>query len=88
MEKGKDRDGILLESGTNEIEVMKSMYLGENGHLAVETVSMERAIADLEKKGFAVDETTAKYQNGKMIAVYMKNSIGGFAIHLLQKKGV
>lgn len=29
MEKGKDRDGILLESGTNEIEVMKFSVLGE-----------------------------------------------------------
>ena len=27
MEKGKDRDGILLESGTNEIEVMKFLSL-------------------------------------------------------------
>ena len=30
MEKGKDRDGILLESGTNEIEVMKFSVLGES----------------------------------------------------------
>lgn len=82
------REGNSSNFSSNEIEVMKSMYLGENGHLAVETVSMERAIADLEKKGFAVDETTAKYQNGKIIAVYMKNSMGGFAVHLLQKKGV
>lgn len=29
MEKGKERDGILLESGTNEIEVMKFSVLGE-----------------------------------------------------------
>lgn len=29
MEKGKDKDGILLESGTNEIEVMKFSVLGE-----------------------------------------------------------
>lgn len=29
MEKGKEKDGILLESGTNEIEVMKFSVLGE-----------------------------------------------------------
>lgn len=43
------------------------------------------AIADLEKKGFQVDMETAKYKGDRMIAVYLKNEIGGFAIHLLQK---
>jgi hypothetical protein len=28
---------------------------------------------------------TAKEKNGKMIAVYLKEQISGFAIHLLQK---
>lgn len=67
------------------VEVMKSMYLGKNGHLAVRTNKIEAAVAELEKRGFAVDMDTAKYKGDRMIAVYLKNEVGGFAIHLLQK---
>jgi 2-dehydro-3-deoxyphosphogluconate aldolase/(4S)-4-hydroxy-2-oxoglutarate aldolase len=28
---------------------------------------------------------TAKYKNGKLIAVYLKGELGGFAVHLVQK---
>ena len=64
---------------------MKSMYLGKNGHLAVRTNKIEAAIAELTKRGFAVDMDTAKYKGDRMVAVYLKNEIGGFAVHLLQK---
>ena len=67
------------------IEVMKAMYLGSNGHLAIRTNHIGRAIAFLAKKGFRVDMETAKYKGDKMIAVYLTGEIGGFAIHLLQK---
>ncbi len=67
------------------IEVMKSLYLGRNGHIAVRTNSIPRAIAELGKHGFQMDEGTAKSKNGKMTAIYLKDEIGGFAIHLLQK---
>ncbi len=67
------------------IEVMKSMYLGENGHLAIRTANIFRAVADLQAKGLEVDMDTAKYRGDTMIAVYLRDSIGGFAVHLLQK---
>lgn len=67
------------------IEVMKEKYLGANGHLAVRTNHLERAIADLEQKGFTIDPTTAKYKGETMIAVYLTEAFGGFAVHLLQK---
>ncbi len=67
------------------IEVMKSQYLGKNGHIAVRTNSMTVAIAELEKRGFAVDMETAKYKGERLTAVYLKDEMGGFAIHLLQK---
>ncbi|MEG0752159.1 MAG: bifunctional 4-hydroxy-2-oxoglutarate aldolase/2-dehydro-3-deoxy-phosphogluconate aldolase [Oscillospiraceae bacterium] len=67
------------------IEVMKSMYLGTNGHLAVRTNNIKRAIAFLEKKGFAADMNTAKFKGDRMVAVYFAEEIGGFAVHLLQK---
>ena len=69
----------------NAIEVMKSMYLGKNGHIAVKTNNISRAMAYLGKKGYEVDLGTAKYKNDNIIAVYLKNEICGYAIHLLQK---
>ncbi len=67
------------------IEVNKSMGIGAMGHIAIKTNNIERAIYYLEKKGFAVDMSTAKEKNKKMIAVYLKNELGAFGIHLLQK---
>lgn len=67
------------------IEVIKSPYLGACGHIAIKTNSISRAIADLEKRGFSVDESTAKFKGEKMVAVYLKQEFGGFAVHLLQK---
>jgi len=66
-------------------EIMKSMYLGDNGHVAIRTLSIPRAAAELAKHGFELDMDTAKYKGDKMIAVYLKDQFGGFAVHLLQK---
>ncbi|NSW89066.1 MAG: bifunctional 4-hydroxy-2-oxoglutarate aldolase/2-dehydro-3-deoxy-phosphogluconate aldolase [Firmicutes bacterium] len=69
------------------IEVNKSMGLGKNGHIAIKTNSISRAIAYLERNGIAVDMSTAKGSaGGPIVAVYLKEEIGGFAIHLLQNK--
>ncbi len=69
------------------IEVMKKPYLGANGHIAIQTNYIERAVYHLEMQGFAFDMDTAKVdKSGKMIAVYFKDEVGGFAVHLVQKK--
>lgn len=68
------------------IEVNKSVGLGKHGHIAIKTNSMARAIAYLERNGVEIDMDTAKYSDGAIIAVYLKEEIGGFAVHLLQKK--
>ncbi len=67
------------------IEVMNSPYLGTNGHIAIRTNSIPRALVELEAKGFKVDPTTAKFKGDKMVAVYLEQEFGGFAVHLLQK---
>lgn len=69
----------------SHIEVMKSRYLGTNGHIAIRTNNIDRALYYLAKRGYEPDETTAKYKNGKLNAVYLKSEFGGFAMHLLQK---
>ncbi|MDD6045530.1 MAG: bifunctional 4-hydroxy-2-oxoglutarate aldolase/2-dehydro-3-deoxy-phosphogluconate aldolase [Clostridia bacterium] len=86
-----DAFGLVTKEGSSSnfaggsIEVMNSQYLGRYGHIAMRTNSIIRAIADLGAKGYEVEMSTAKYKGDSMIAVYLKNEIGGFAVHLLQK---
>lgn len=67
------------------IEAMKTPYLGAKGHIAIGTNNMERAVNYLEVMGISTDQETAKYKDGKMTAVYLKEEVSGFAVHLLQK---
>lgn len=69
------------------VECMKVPYYGEKGHMAIGTNYIDRAIYYLESMGVAIDMDSAKYDaKGNMTAVYLKDEVGGFAIHLLQKK--
>ena len=67
------------------IEVMKSANLGQHGHIAVRTNSIPLAISVLKKVGCTCDPATAKYKNRRINAIYLKETFGGFAVHLLQK---
>lgn len=79
------KEGSSSNFASTGVEVMKSLYLGKNGHIAIRTNAIQVAIAELEKRGFVCDLETAKYKGDKMIAVYLKDEFGGFAVHLLQK---
>ena len=69
------------------VEVMKSHGPGTLGHIAIGTNYLERAVYHMEKRGFAFDENSKKYDaNGNFTAVYFKDEIAGFAVHLVQKK--
>lgn len=76
--------GSSVFAGT-AIEVMKQPYLGAHGHIAIGTNYIERAVYHMELQGFEFDPETAKYKNGKLIAIYLKGELGGFAVHLVQK---
>ena len=67
------------------IEVMKKPFRGTNGHLAIRTNFINRAKAFLERQGFEFDESTANVKEGQLKSIYLKDEIGGFAVHLLQK---
>ena len=69
------------------VEVMKEPYLGKNGHIAIKTNYIERAIYHLEKRGVQFDYDTKKFDaEGNFVAIYLKEEFGGFAVHLVQKK--
>lgn len=69
------------------IEVMNTPYLGTYGHLSIATNSLMLAISYVQSRGFTIDTDSYKYNaEGKMVAVYLKEDFGGFAVHLMQKR--
>ena len=90
-EKCQEAFGFTVKPGNSSnfagtaIEVMKSKFLGAKGHIAIRTNKIEAAIAELEKHGFTMDMSTAKYKADRLTVVYLKDEIGGFAVHLSQK---
>ena len=67
------------------IEVMKSPFRGAKGHIGIKTNFIMRAKAYLERQGFEFDESSANVKDGQLKAIYLKDEIAGFAIHLVQK---
>lgn len=68
------------------VECMKSPYLGKNGHIAIGTNSIDRAVYHLGLEGVEFDESTRKTDaKGNTKAIYLKDEFGGFAIHLMQR---
>lgn len=69
------------------VEVMKGEGRGKNGHIAISTPNVKRAVFQLGLKNIEVDYSTAKYdQNGKLTVIYLKNEFGGFGVHLVRAK--
>ena len=64
----------------NAVECMKAPYLGKNGHIAIGTNNLDRAVYHLGRQGVEFDESTRKPK-----AIYLKGEVGGFAIHLVEK---
>ena len=68
------------------IEILKSPFLGANGHIAIKTNYIERAVFHLNLRGIEFDMDTARYdENHNLKTIYLKNEFGGFALHLIQK---
>ncbi len=80
------KEGNSSNFAGSAVEVMKEPYLGRLGHIGMGTPDCEAAVKDLEARGFNVDMTTAKYKpDGTLNAVYLKDEIGGFAVHIVRK---
>lgn len=69
-----------------QIEWMKAPGRGRCGHIALATADLPAARAYLEEKGFLFDEDSIKRMpDGRILVIYARQEIGGFAIHLMQK---
>ena len=67
------------------VEVMKTPFRGTKGHIGIKTNFIERAKAYLERQGFEFDPASANVKDGQLKAIYLKDEIAGFAVHLVQK---
>jgi 2-dehydro-3-deoxyphosphogluconate aldolase/(4S)-4-hydroxy-2-oxoglutarate aldolase len=83
--------GFYYKEGNSSIfagdglEIMKSQGFGKNGHIAIGTNSIHRAIAWLERQGIKFNGDSAKRDpKGAMTIIYLKEEIAGFAVHLAQ----
>lgn len=69
---------------SDRIEIKKAGGKGTHGHLAISTNRIECAIGEMERRGIALTDERV-YKNGRLIAVWLRDEVGGFAIHLLEK---
>ena len=67
------------------VEVMKTPFKGANGHVAIRTNYIERAVNYMTTVLGVEFEEPKKDEKGKYKAIYLKEQIGGFAVHLVQK---
>jgi 2-dehydro-3-deoxyphosphogluconate aldolase/(4S)-4-hydroxy-2-oxoglutarate aldolase len=67
-------------------EMMHEPYLGANGHIAIATNFIERAVAYFKRMGITFNEESRKTDaKGNLKAIYFADEFAGFAIHLVQK---
>ncbi|MBN1778201.1 MAG: bifunctional 4-hydroxy-2-oxoglutarate aldolase/2-dehydro-3-deoxy-phosphogluconate aldolase [Clostridiales bacterium] len=79
------KDGNSATFTGTALEFIKKPFRGTHGHIALGTNYIHRARWYLEQRGFVFDEDSAVVKEGKLIAIYLKDEIAGFAFHLLQK---
>lgn len=78
-------DGPSSTYAGTALEMMKNPRFGTHGHLAIGTNNIHRAMWHLERRGYAFNADSAFYRDGKLSVIYLKDEIGGFAVHLQQK---
>ena len=76
--------GMSIKNGNSSVFAGKAME-GKFGHIAIRTNYIERAVNYMNTVLGVEFEEPVRDENGKYKAIYLKEEIGGFAVHLLQK---
>ncbi len=74
------RTGPSSVFAQDAVECVKTPYRGKNGHIAIGTNSIDRAVYHMGLNGVEFDESTRKPGT-----IYLKHEVGGFALHLIKK---
>ncbi len=73
-------------AGPDAIESMFTAGPGAMGHIGLGVTSVRRAMTYYQSQGFSFDENTLVCDDkGEPKFVYLKEEIGGFAVHLVRK---
>jgi 2-dehydro-3-deoxyphosphogluconate aldolase/(4S)-4-hydroxy-2-oxoglutarate aldolase len=80
------KDGPTSAFVGHSFEIMKSTGRGEHGHIAIETVSVERALEWLSGFGIKPVEETVKTKGGRIQFAYLDRPFMGFALHLNRRQ--
>ncbi len=83
---GPLKDGASSIFCGTPIEVMKTRFRGQMGHIGISCLSIERALHYLSFHGFKPVLETAKYEKEKLVVVYLEPEVGDFALHLVRAK--
>lgn len=87
-----DRFGFSVRKGGRSnfagtaVECCNMKFPGERGHIAISTLSLNRAADYLTRRGFALrGEFKNVDDKGNLTAAYLQEEIGGFAVHIVKK---
>ena len=73
-------------SSGSAVECNKAPVRGANGHIAIGTNNVDRAVYHLGLRGVTFDESSRKTDaKGNTKAIYLKDELAGFAVHLVKK---
>ena len=80
------RSGSSSVFAGSAVECMKAPYFGQQGHIGIKTHFVSRAVTYFEQQGLSFRQESRKTDaDGTLKAIYFRDEIGGFAIHLMQK---
>lgn len=79
------KPGNSSEFVGTSFELMREAGRGEKGHIAIETLSVERALEWLSGFGFKPVDDTIKTKGGVITVAYVDKPFMGFALHLNRK---
>ncbi len=68
------------------IEIINENGVGTHGHIGYKVNNIERTMSYVKKLGYTIDESSFTYDaKGKVKFFYVKEEIGGFAVHFVAK---
>lgn len=71
-------------TGNSTMELMKGTGRGSHGHIAIGTDDVDAAEVYLREKGCAFVEASRTTEEGHTIALYFRDEVAGFALHLVR----
>jgi len=71
---------------SESIEIMKSQSPGAHGHIGFSVSNVERTLAYLDTRKIAYDKSASKKVGGKYPSIYIDDEIGGFAVHITERR--